>query len=245
MASRPILHGQISEPAMEFLDWLRWGLNNADRVLTLTLEHLALSLPAILASLVVSVPIAAAANRIRALREVIVSGTGLLYAIPSLPLFIVLPIILGTGVRDTINVIVALTLFGISLMVRSAADGLAAVPEHVRLAATAQGFSAWRRFLGVDLPLAGPALLAGLRVVSVSTISLVSVSAVLGVQSLGSLFTDGFQRSIVGSIVIGILATALLALLIDLILVLVGCLLMPWTRMERLSGRAAARGRGR
>ncbi|MDO5492597.1 MAG: ABC transporter permease subunit [Nesterenkonia sp.] len=230
---------------VEILDWVRWGLNHSDRVLMLTFEHLRLSLPAILASLLVSVPIAAAANRLRPLREVIVSGTGLLYAMPSLPLFIVLPIILGTGVRDMINVVVALTLFGISLMVRSAADGLAAVPEHIRLSATAQGFSPWRRFIGVDLPLAGPAMLAGLRVVSVSTISLVSVSAVLGVQSLGSLFTDGFQRSIVASIVIGILATALLALLMDLLLVLLGRLLMPWTQTARTSAGPVGRGRGR
>lgn len=230
---------------MEILDWLRWGLNHSDRVLMLTFEHLRLSLPAILASLIVSIPIAAAANRLRPVREIIVSGTGLLYAIPSLPLFIVLPIILGTGVRDMVNVIVALTLFGASLMVRSAADGLAAVPEHVRLSATAQGFSAWRRFVGVDLPLAGPAMLAGLRVVSVSTISLVSVSAVLGVQSLGSLFTDGFQRSIVASIVIGILGTALLALIMDLLLVLAGRLLMPWTAAAGTSAKPSGRGRGR
>jgi osmoprotectant transport system permease protein len=164
----------------------------------------------------------------------VVSGTGLLYAVPSLPLFIVLPILLGTGVRDTFNVIVALTIFGLALMVRSAADALDSVDGGVRLASTAVGYSRAMRFFSVELPLAGPALLAGLRVVSVSTISLVSVSAVLGVQSLGSLFTDGFERGIIPSIVAGIVLTAVLALLLDLLLVAAGRVIMPWARGGRL-----------
>lgn len=214
-----------------------WILRNAPRIGELTLDHLALSLPAVLAAFVLSVPLAALANRLRPLRELIVSGTGLLYAVPSLPLFIVLPIILGTGVRDPLNVVVALTLFGMALMVRSAAEALDSVSDDVRLAATAQGHSSWGRFWTVDLPLAGPALLAGLRVVSVSTISLVTVSAVLGVQSLGSLFTDGFQRGIIPSIISGVVMTALVALVLDLLLILAGRTLMPW---NRASQKAAA-----
>lgn len=224
---------------MELIDWLGWIAENRERVLGLARDHLLLSLPAVVAALLVSVPLAALANRIRPVRGLIVSGTGLLYAIPSLPLFIVLPSLIGTGVRDAINVVVALSLFGMALMVRSAAEGLDSVPEHIRLSATAQGHSRWGRFVTVDLPLAGPALLAGLRVVSVSTISLVSVSAVLGVQSLGSLFTDGFQRSIVASILAGILATAVLALIMDVLLVLAGRLLMPWTRVGSAAGSPA------
>ena len=211
-----------------------WILRNAPRIGELALDHLALSLPAVLTAFLLSVPLAVLANRLRLLREPIISGTGMLYAVPSLPLFIVLPVILGTGVRDAFNVVVSLTLFGMALMVRSAAEGLDAVSEDVRLAATAQGYSRWGRFWTVDLPLAGPALLAGLRVVSVSTISLVTVSAVLGVQSLGSLFTDGFQRGIVPSILAGVVMTALVALILDLLLILVGRTLMPW---RRTSGR--------
>lgn len=180
---------------------MTWILNNLPRILELSFAHLLLAAPAIVAAFVIALPIAWVANRIRVLRAVVVSGTGLLYAVPSLPLFIVLPIIIGTGVRDSLNVIVALTIFGLALMVRSAADALDSVDSGVRLASTAVGYSAALRFFTVELPLAGPALLAGLRVVSVSTISLVSVSAVLGVQSLGSLFTDGFERGIIPSIV--------------------------------------------
>lgn len=209
---------------------MTWILNNLPRILELSFAHLLLAAPAIIAAFVVALPIAWMANRVRVLRAVVVSGTGLLYAVPSLPLFIVLPIILGTGVRDSLNVIAALSIFGLALMVRSAADALDAVDSGVRLASTAVGYSAALRFFTVELPLAGPALLAGLRVVSVSTISLVSVSAVLGVQSLGSLFTDGFERGIVPSIVAGIVLTAVLALLLDLLLVAAGRLTMPWTR---------------
>ena len=210
-----------------------WILNNLPRIADLTLAHLLLSLPAVGAAFLIALPIAWAANRVRPVREFVVSGTGLLYAVPSLPLFIVLPIILGTGVRDTFNVIVALTIFGLALMVRSAADGLDSVDSGVRLASTAVGYSPVKRFFTVELPLAGPALLAGLRVVSVSTISLVSVSAVLGVQSLGSLFTDGFERGIVPSIAAGIVLTAVLALALDLLLIAVGRVAMPWAVASR------------
>ncbi|TLP78851.1 ABC transporter permease [Nesterenkonia sphaerica] len=212
---------------------MEWTLNNLPRITDLTLAHLVLALPAVAAAFMLAVPIAWAANRVRPLREVVVSGTGLLYAVPSLPLFIVLPILLGTGVRDTFNVIVALTLFGLALMVRSAADALDSVDAGIRVASTAVGYSPVKRFFSVELPLAGPALLAGLRVISVSTISLVSVSAVLGVQSLGSLFTDGFERGIVPSIAAGIVLTAVLALMMDLLLVTAGRLLMPWARGGR------------
>lgn len=214
-------------------DVVDWIVVNSSLVLDLTLVHLALSLPAILLTIVVSLPLAVLANRLRPVRELLVSGTGLLYAVPSLPLFIVLPIIIGTGVRDALNVIVTLAIFGTALMVRSAADALDSVAEDAKVAATALGYGRWGRFWSVDLPLAGPALLAGLRVVSVSTLSLVSVSAVIGVRSLGSLFTDGFQRGIVPSIVAGILMTAVLALVLDRLFVIVGRVSMPWQPRER------------
>lgn len=209
---------------------VEWILENIPHILELTGDHLLLSAPAVLAAFLLSLPLGRLAVRLSRLREPLVGGIGLLYAIPSLPLFIVLPLILGTGVREPLNAVVALTLFGLALMVRSAADAFGSVAEDVRLAAVAVGHSAPGRFLHVELPLAGPALLAGLRVVSVSTISLVSVSAVLGITSLGSLFTDGFERGIVASIVAGIVMTAVLALVLDLLLVSLGRVLMPWRR---------------
>ncbi|SKB01664.1 osmoprotectant transport system permease protein [Agreia bicolorata] len=209
---------------------MNWVIENLPLIGQRTLEHLALSIPPIVLSFVLSVPIGWLANRYRWSRGVLLTVLGLLYAIPSLPLFVVLPIILGTGLRDSVNVIVALTLYGIALMVRTTADALGSVSSDVTQSATAMGFSPWTRFWRVDLPLAGPVLLAGIRVVAVSTVSLVTVGAVLGIKSLGLLFTDGLQRNIVAEVATGMVATIALALVIDFALVLAGRMLMPWTR---------------
>lgn len=220
---------------------MNWIWSNLDRVGELVLVHLALAVPAILVSFAVSVPIGWLAWRSRWSRGVLLSVCGILYAIPSLPLLIALPGLIGVPLRSPVNLVVALTLYGMALMVRTAADAFADVDGEVQLSATAMGFSPWRRFVGVQLPLAGPGLLAGLRVVIVSTVSLATISAVIGVQSLGSLFTDGFQRGIEGEIWAGVLATMLLAIALDGAAVLVGRALMPWARRARV--RRVERGR--
>ena len=212
---------------------MTWVLNNLDVIASRTWSHLALALPAMVLAFVLSVPVGALANRYRWSRPALLTAAGLMYAIPSLPLFVVLPTIIGVGVRDRLNVIAAMTLYGMALMVRSAADALASVGEPVRLSATALGYSGAGRFWRVDLPLAGPVLLAGLRVVAVSTISLVTVSSLLGVDNLGMLFTDGFQRGIIAEVVTGILATVVLALIVDGLLVLAGRAVMPWAKVVR------------
>ena len=163
------------------------------------------------------------------------TAAGLLYAIPSLPLFVVLPTILGIGVRDAANVIIALTLYGLALMVRAAADALSSVGAPVRLSSTALGYSPASRFWQVELPLAGPVLLAGIRVVSVSTIALVSVGVIIGSQNLGVLFREGKQRGILEEVVVGIGMSLLIALVFDLIIVLLGRLAMPWSREQAVA----------
>jgi len=104
------------------------------------------------------------------------------------------------------------------------------VPENVRQAATAMGFSTVRRLFRVELPLAVPVIAAGLRVAAVSNVSIVSVAALVGVQQLGILFTDGFNRNAMGPIVVGVLACLFLALLFDAIILGVTALLTPWQR---------------
>lgn len=209
---------------------MSWVLGNLDLIGSRTLSHLLLALPAIVLSFVLALPLGWAANRFHWSRATLLSAAGLLYAIPSLPLFVVLPTVLGFGVRDQANVIVALTLYGLALMVRSAADALSSVGLPVRLSSTAMGYSPAGRFWQVELPLAGPVLLAGLRVVAVSTISLVTVSSLLGVDNLGLLFVDGFQRGIMAEVLTGIVATVLLAIIVDGLLVLAGRALMPWAK---------------
>lgn len=213
---------------------MTWLTNNWSTVWSALWSHLVLAIPAIVLSFVLSLPLGWLAHRYRWARFPVVTGSSLIYALPSLPLLIVLPLIIGVSVRSQTNVVVALTLYGIALMVGSVVDSLDAVSEDVITAANAMGYAPVRRLLTVELPLAGPGMLAGLRVVAVSTVAMVTVSAVLGVRSLGLLFTDGFQRGIIAEVVTGIVGTVLLAIAIDRALVGLGWLLLPWTRRRRV-----------
>jgi osmoprotectant transport system permease protein len=224
---------------------VNWLWSNLDRVGELILVHLALSVPAIILSFVVSVPIGWLAHRYRWSRGVLLSLCGLLYAIPSLALLIALPVFTGQRTTSPVNLVVALTLYGIAVIVRTAADAFDAVDRDVLQSAVAMGYSSAGRFWGVELPLAGPVLLSGLRVVIVSTISLATIGAVIGVQSLGSLFTDGLQRGIEIEIITGIVATIGLAVGLDWLSVALGRLVMPWTRVVSRPSRWSAASVGR
>jgi osmoprotectant transport system permease protein len=126
-------------------------------------------------------------------------------------------------------------------MARSMADALDSVEPDVKQVATAIGYGAWRRFWTVEFPLAGPVILAGLRVAAVSTVALVTVGVLVGTQSLGYLFTDGSQRKILVEILCGVLATMILALLIDRVLVIIGRVLMPWAPRRIKTAKAELR----
>lgn len=215
------------------MDWV-WA--NRSELMALLLTHAWLSAVPLVVGLVVAVPVGWWVSRSRRfpgfsrwLSGVILSTGNVLYTIPSLALFVLLPAILGTGFLSSWNVVVALSLYAIALLVGTAANAFSSVSDVVLDAATATGYSAAGRGLLIELPLAGPVLLAGLRVVSVSTVSLVSVGALIGVSNLGSLFTDGFRRDFTTEIVVGVVGTVLLALSFDLILVLAGRILMPWS----------------
>jgi osmoprotectant transport system permease protein len=209
---------------------MTWAWNNLHQIWTLTISHVLLSAIPVALGFILSIPIGWLANRYGIARSILLSIGGILYTIPSLALFITLPILLGTGILNPANVVVALSIYAVAIMVRSAADAFAAVPVEVQDSATAVGFSALRRFLTVDLPLAGPVLLAGVRVVSVSTVSLVTVGSLIGVSTLGNLFLDGFQRSFLEEIITGIVAVMMVAIVFDGLLVLIGRIAMPWNR---------------
>lgn len=207
-----------------------WLSANSGRIGSLALDHLAISAPAILLAFLVAVPLGWLAHKSGPAREVLVVLTSLIYVVPSLAMFILMPLVLGTSILSPLNVVAAMTLYGIALMVRSAADAFDAVPADVRQSATAAGYAPARRVLAVELPLATPGLISGLRVVAASTISLVSVGALIGVQSLGTLFTEGFQRSFTTEILAGLVGTVLLAVVVDLLIVALGHAATPWTR---------------
>ena len=201
-------------------------------ILTLLLRHLYLAAVPLVIGLVIALPLGWLARRYTWLYPPLIVGTGLLYTLPSLAVFILLPGILGTRILDPVNVIVAMTIYTVALLVRTVADGLGAVPADVQMAATAMGYRRIARLVRVELPLAVPVIAAGLRVAVVSNVSIVSVAAVIGVSQLGSLFTDGFNRNFLDPIVIGIIACVALALVLDLVIVVLARVMTPWLRVR-------------
>lgn len=201
-------------------------------ILDLALRHLYLAGVPLLIGLLISLPLGWAARRFRWLGPTVVGGTSLLYTIPSLALFIMLPLVLGTQILDEINVLVAMTIYSVALLTRTVADALGSVPDTVRQAATALGYGELRRLVTVDLPLGIPVLTAGLRVAAVSNVSIVSIAALIGVPQLGQLFTDGFNRNSLGPIVVGVAASVVLSLALDALIALISRWLTPWLRRQ-------------
>jgi osmoprotectant transport system permease protein len=216
-----------------------WISGNLALIRDLTLEHLYFALPPVVIGLVLAIPLGWLANRTKLGRSLTINVAGLLYTVPSLALFVLLPPLLGTRILDPINVVVALTVYTVALLVRTVADALNAVPAIVVNSATAMGYTPLRRFIAVELPLSVPVVVAGLRVAAVSSISLVTVGAVIGFGGLGQMFTDGFQRDIPAEIVTGIVLVLVIALVVDGLLLLLGRVLTPWDRSRRTVGRPA------
>jgi osmoprotectant transport system permease protein len=212
---------------------MTWLLDHVEEVLSLAAQHVYLAGLPLLLGLLIALPLGWLARRYPPLYTPFTVGTGLLYTIPSLALFILLPGILGTRILDRNNVLVAMTIYTVALLVRTVADGLGAVPDDTAQAATAMGFGRVRRFFMVELPLAVPVISAGMRVAAVSNVSIVSVAAIIGIPQLGLLFTDGFKRNFYDPIVVGILACIVLALAFDIVILLVTRVLTPWERVRR------------
>lgn len=183
--------------------------------------------------LVIALPVGWFASRYRWTYLPVVTVAGILYTIPSLVLFFVLPGLLGTGILDPINVAVALTVYTVALLARVVADGLNSVDQITMAAASAMGLTGRQRLFSVQLPISVPVIGAGLRVAAVSNVSLVSVASLLGVPQLGSLFVIGNQANSATPIVLGIIFIVVLALLFDSVVLLLIRILTPWQRAVR------------
>ena len=199
----------------------------------LTVIHLRLSLVPVLAGLAIALPWGVLAWRRALLRTLTTVTASVVFTIPSLALFVVLPLLIPTRILDEANIIVALTLYTTALMVRVVLEALDAVPQQVRDAASAIGYRPITRLLKVELPLSIPVLVAGLRVVVVTNISMVSVGAVIGIGGLGTWFTEGYQANKSDQIVAGIIAILMLAFVVDMLILLAGQLATPWARAPR------------
>lgn len=199
----------------------------------LTAQHALLSFAPVLMAMIISLILGYLLHRTGRFANVLLAATGVVYAIPSIALFVTMPLILGTKILDPINIIVALTVYSTVLLNRSVVDGFRSVPDEARQAATAMGFGTLRRLLTVELPLALPVMLSGLRVVVVTNIAMVTVGAVIGMGALGQLFDLGFNTGYVVPIVVGIALVMIMALLADGLILLIKNLLLPWSRRVR------------
>lgn len=212
---------------------MHWPIDNFATVYDLTKTHLYLALVPLLLGLVIAVPVGTAIRGRSWLRKITLTLAGIAFTVPSLALFVTIPSIVGLQILDPLNVVIALTIYSTALLVRTVPEALDSVSTEAVDSATAIGFTPLRRALTVELPLAVPVLLAGVRVVAVTNISLVSVGSLIGIGGLGTLFTQGYQRDYPEQILAGIIAIVVLALSLDLLLFVIGRCLTPWTREDR------------
>ncbi len=209
---------------------MRYLLTHLDDAWTLALIHLRLALVPLLLGLLIAVPLGTLVQRTAIPRRITTVLASIVFTVPSLALFVVLPLIIPTRILDEANVIVALTLYTVALLVRAVPEALDAVPAQVRDAATAVGYRPATRMLKVELPLSLPVLIASLRVVAVTNISMVAVGSVIGIGGLGTWFTEGYQADKSDQILAGIIAIFVLAIVIDTLIMVLGRVLTPWTR---------------
>ena len=214
---------------------MRYLLDHLPGAWALALIHLRLSLIPVVLGLVIALPLGAFIWKRSGLRRITTVAASIIFTIPSLALFVVLPLIIPTRILDEANVIIALTLYTSALLVRAVPEALDAVPAQVRDAASAVGYTRFGQLLKVELPLSIPVLIAGLRVVAVTNISMVAVGSVIGIGGLGTWFTEGYQADKSSQIVAGIIAVFLLAVVIDALVLLAGRLITPWARIRGAS----------
>ena len=209
--------------------WVRWDWvgRHLDTIAAAASQHLQLTVIAIVAGIALATPIGLVAWRYRGLRNALLGIAGVLYTIPSLALFALL--VPWTGL-SVVTAEVGLVSYTLLILVRNLVVGLDGVPADAREAATAMGLSDRRRLIAVELPLALPVIIAGVRVATVTTIGLVTVTAVLGEGGLGQLILEGLIRDFPTPLVVGAALSVALAVLADLVLALAQRALTPWTR---------------
>jgi osmoprotectant transport system permease protein len=214
------------------LDWA-WIQRNLAMIGNLLVDHIILSVLPVLIALVISLPLGFLVFKTKRVANVILAFLGVIYSIPSLALFVMMPLILGTKILNPVNIVAALAIYSIALLVRSVVDGLRSVPASVKQSASAVGYGWLRRLFRVELPLAMPVIFAGLRVVTVSNIALVSVAVLIGSGALGKLFDLGFGSFFYTPIIVGLVLMLALALVADAMILLIQRGTLPWFRKRR------------
>jgi osmoprotectant transport system permease protein len=210
--------------AQPWVDWT-WVGDHRDLILDRLREHVELTLVAVAIGIVIATPLVLVSRRWRGAYPVVLTTTGILYTIPSLALFtLLLP---WTGLTRT-TALIGLVSYTLLILVRNAMTGLDAVPADVREAAQGMGYSRGRSLLSVELPLALPAIVAGIRLAIVTTVGLVTVAALIGHGGLGHLILDGLNRRLRTPLVVGSVLSVALAAAADVVLLRVQRRLSPW-----------------
>ncbi|WP_431948280.1 ABC transporter permease [Actinacidiphila sp. bgisy167] len=196
-------------------------------------EHLWITAASVAAGVLLALPLALLARRWRAAEGPVLGVTTVLYTIPSLALFSLLVPVFGISASV---VVTGLTLYSLTILVRNFLAGLDAVPEDAREAARGMGYGPVRLLWEVELPLALPAVMAGVRIATVATVSLTTVGAIVGYGGLGNLIKDGMQSFFKAEVLTASVICVVFALVADLLLLGVQRLLTPWTRAAKAVG---------
>jgi osmoprotectant transport system permease protein len=210
-------------------DWV-CGAYLRDRrseLLDALVEHLQITVVSVLAGLLVALPLALVARRLPRLEAGILGATTGIYTIPSLALF---PLLVPfTGISST-TVVIGLALYALTILVRSALDGLRAVPDDVREAARGLGYGPTRQLFRIEIPLAVPVMMAGLRVATVSTVALTTVGTLVDSGGLGNLIRDGVSTNFRAELLAASVLCVVLAVFLDVLIIGAQRLITPWTR---------------
>jgi len=203
-----------------------------DDVIAALREHVVITIASVLLGLLLSIPLALLAQRNRVAEGLILGTAGIIYAIPSISLLLILYSSFNLGLSIW-PVIIALTLYNVLILVRNVLTGLQGVPDEAKEAATGMGFGPLRRIVRVELPLALPSITAGTRIATVNTVALVTIGFAVGHGGLGGIITTGFKDNLYRQQVLtGVILVVLLAIVFDLILLGIQRLLTPWVRAE-------------
>jgi len=212
------------------IEW-EWIIDNSDQIFARLVQHVGLTLIAVVAGLLISLVLALLVYRRRRLYGPISGVAATLYTIPSIALFAVLTPITGFG--SIVTAEIALVSYTLLILLRNIVAGLASVPDDVREAAEALGYSSWQLLVKVELPLALPLIIAGVRIATVTTVGLVNVAAVIGQGGLGQLILSGLRSFFATPTYVGAFLSLALALAFDVLLVQVQQLLTPWAAARR------------
>jgi osmoprotectant transport system permease protein len=194
---------------------MTWAIENADVLWTALVQHMMLVGEALIISLAIALPLGVWSARRPRVYTLVLAVTGLLYTVPALALFALLIPLMGLGSGPALTAIV---LYSLLVLTRNVAVGLREVPRDVLEAADGMGFSRWQRLWRIEIPLALPVIVAGIRLTIVMQISVATVAAFIGAGGLGDLIFQGITQDFGDKIVVGAVVISLLAVLADEIL---------------------------